>query len=561
MTIESYLKDHTLSADFLLDYGVAWDENYLNIPIKDEQGNLTFIKARNLHYKEEGNTDPKYKNPTGSKATLFNYHNIKDKKSVIITEGEIDALKLTQEGIPAVSSTNGAGTFKPEWVPLLTNKNIWICLDNDEAGSKGTTDLLNYFPHAKVIQLPKKTKDICDYFSNKKSKKKHTKESFLKLPTLTATQWKANHLPEDFQILTDTDLTTMEFPEQAWLIKDIIYSEGFCFIYGAEGTGKSFLTLSLAKAIAEGNDWLGEFEVESPAKVLFLDKENPLSMVSRRIKGLDINTGGNIQWLKYPDKFQLSDGKGNPSEFALAVSSIVARDDIKLIIIDSFVDLMVGSESSAEDTQRFFDGLRTLFPNKAFLALHHENKPSQGVFRNDSQRLRGSSNINAQTFTQFRLETVGSSKIDMTLKQTKARDSVKLDKFMIQMQVGRDDNGESIVTGFKYMGSIEEFVDESKSGESEEVIKELIRQGKQVSRKDIMDTLANYGSSESTIRRSLSNLVSGGVLSMYKKGKENWYTANKLLSKEDEIRLRDAQATKDFSGGLGFGDSEEELPY
>ena len=39
-----------------------------------------------------------------------------------LCEGEIDALKLIEEGIPSISSTGGASTFKEEWVEQLKNK-------------------------------------------------------------------------------------------------------------------------------------------------------------------------------------------------------------------------------------------------------------------------------------------------------------------------------------------------------------------------------------------------------------------------------------------------------
>lgn len=510
MTAQEYLDSHGITEETVKRFELSFDADYIHIPVKDENGTTIFTKSRNLNF--PNNDEPKYKNSQGSHATLFNLHMVKDAPSIVLCEGEIDTMRLIQEGIPSISSTGGASTFPEEWGAIFAGKTVWLCLDSDEAGQVGTSKILEYIPHAKVVALP--VKDVCDFFQD------HTKKDFLKLlkNAQTALEWEASHMPEDYKLVRDTELVAMEFPEESWLISNILYSEGFCFLYGAEGTGKSFIALSIAKAVATGTNWLDQFNVPEAQKVLVLDKENPLSMLKRRSEGLGSITD-NIFYLMYPEKFSLADGKGGASEFAEALSLLVKKEDIKLIIIDSFVDLMVGNESSSGDTQVFFSALRTLFPQVAFLVLHHENKPSQGLFRNDSQRLRGSSNINAQTFTMFRLEQMQNAHTDLTLKQTKARDSVKLDKFMIRMLTDEDEKGKPIVTGFEYVGEIFEGAGGDKKEEAESLIKEAIAQtfGNEISKQDLIDQISSAGVSRRTIERVLSELAESGAVKKFKK--------------------------------------------
>src|SRR3972149_11215999 len=151
---EIYLENHGISKETAEMFELTWDENLLSIPVKDEDGEDLFIKFRNLHFGEEGNTEPKYKNSINSHATLFNLYAVKDTASIAVTEGELDTMKLMQEGIPAISSTGGARTFPDEFVEQLQNKKIWICLDNDEAGERGIYNILEKLPNARVIQLP-----------------------------------------------------------------------------------------------------------------------------------------------------------------------------------------------------------------------------------------------------------------------------------------------------------------------------------------------------------------------------------------------------------------------
>jgi DNA primase len=106
---------------------------------------------------------PKYTYEKGSTAQLYNAHKIKQ-HSIIIVEGELDALRLESSGYLAVTSTGGSGTFKDEWLPLLKDKDIYVCYDNDDAGMKGATKLLTKLK-AKLVIIPRQqgVKDATDF--------------------------------------------------------------------------------------------------------------------------------------------------------------------------------------------------------------------------------------------------------------------------------------------------------------------------------------------------------------------------------------------------------------
>lgn len=112
---------------------------------------------------------PKYLYDTGSKITLYGADKITASHPyVVITEGELDALVLWSQNIPAVSSTGGALSFQSEWAELLKDKEVFICFDNDNAGAEGMVKALTYLPHAKIILFPNITgvKDISDYVAH-----------------------------------------------------------------------------------------------------------------------------------------------------------------------------------------------------------------------------------------------------------------------------------------------------------------------------------------------------------------------------------------------------------
>lgn len=511
-----YLEEHALTPDKAKVLGITESEGYLNIPIEElnEEGVpvVTFQKRRNLNYVEGDPNSSKYKNAVGSHAALFNYPSIIDKKYVFVCEGEMDCIKLTTEDIPAVSTTGGSGVFLTEWGELLKDKKVYICYDSDTAGVSGVRKVLSVLPHAKVVNLP--DKDVCEFFRQGK-----TKEDFLACArvALTKSEWELSNLPDDFAVVSANTLVKREFTEEPYIIDKVLYGQGFCFFFGAEGVGKSLLALSVAKAVSTGEAWLGEFEVHKQVGVLFLDKENPLSMVSRRARAMGVDMD-NVYWLEYPEKFQLSDGNGNASEFAEALSIIIKERNIGLIIVDSFVDLMTGNESSSGDTQSFFDAMRLLYPNIAYLVLHHENKPAQGVVRSDNQRIRGSTNIGAQTFTAFRLEQIAST--ELTIKQTKARDTLKIDKFQIRMEVS-DVDGRNMVTGFTYCGTIADVLDDKIEATEDMITTILSEEGAPVSRSKLMELT---GAADRTLRRALKKMEDTGAVIKTRDGRGVSYT-------------------------------------
>jgi len=93
--------------------------------------------------------------------------NIVDK--VFITEGTVDALLLTQEGIPAVAQTSGAVYWSPFWYSSFNRiKSIYYITDNDEAGriAAGRVSKALGQDRVKVYQFKDKAEkyDTVDFF-------------------------------------------------------------------------------------------------------------------------------------------------------------------------------------------------------------------------------------------------------------------------------------------------------------------------------------------------------------------------------------------------------------
>jgi DNA primase len=69
----------------------------------------------------------------------FNFSILKMNDWVVLTEGPVDAIMLTQYGIPAVSHTGAAGYWNNSWITYFNGiREIYCTYDNDKAGWNGS---------------------------------------------------------------------------------------------------------------------------------------------------------------------------------------------------------------------------------------------------------------------------------------------------------------------------------------------------------------------------------------------------------------------------------------
>ncbi len=155
--------------EYKLGYGQFYRKPWITIPIKDIYGNYSFFKLR----QDPAFGDDKITYPKGAEAQLYDWENLtKPNLSLVICEGEMDRLLLLSKGVPAITSTHGAMTFKDEWGEKVgKDRKVYICYDKDEAGKKGSERVAKMMENGGcetyVITLPEEVGehgDITDYF-------------------------------------------------------------------------------------------------------------------------------------------------------------------------------------------------------------------------------------------------------------------------------------------------------------------------------------------------------------------------------------------------------------
>lgn len=144
------------------DFMLGWDGKRYTIP---HLYRLVPFGVKRRQSDIDDGISHKYTSVTGSRAGLFNADVLWNTDKVVICEGEIDAMLLTQWGFPAVSSTVGAGTWKADWVKLFSSvRQIFILYDNDAAGRTGSSLVFATMRRAKIINYPANIKDCGDLF-------------------------------------------------------------------------------------------------------------------------------------------------------------------------------------------------------------------------------------------------------------------------------------------------------------------------------------------------------------------------------------------------------------
>jgi len=161
--VKQWLLDRGITQNVLTESQIKWNDSdrTIIIPVFDKNNKWLFNKYRRDPF--DDNQGPKYRYDRGATSALYNIQK-KLESPVFITESELCALTLNSLGFSAVSSTGGAGTFLLDWVEILKGKDVYICLDADEAGVKGAIKIQQKMPMAKWVALPPEDgKDITEY--------------------------------------------------------------------------------------------------------------------------------------------------------------------------------------------------------------------------------------------------------------------------------------------------------------------------------------------------------------------------------------------------------------
>lgn len=206
-------------------------------------------------------------------------------------------------------------------------------------------------------------------------------------------------LPKKFTFLSDRDLDAL--PEPRWLIEGVLPEIGRVYLWGAPKSGKSFVAISMALAVAHGTPWFGR---PCQQGVVVYAMGEGVHGAGRRLAaaraayGLDFTDN----LLVLPRAPQLAK---DTVAFAEAIEGVVKDRKVSLIIVDTLARSAIGlDENSSQEMGKLGDCLDWLYARFkcAVMPVHHSGKDS-------ARGMRGSNAMDgaADCAIQVKREGVG----------------------------------------------------------------------------------------------------------------------------------------------------------
>lgn len=350
-------------------WGIAVEDGVIKFPYP---GGAT--KYRKGLEKDDGDRKFWWDPPTQAGQVPFLPPDFAPRERMILVEGESDTLALWQN-IPAdlrdkvsVVGLSGVGSWKERYAEELFEdaKRVFVILDRDdpyenpngaESVERGWGKIRAALGRkARRVILPQGINDVAEFFQ---------RYDWAALQVLLK---KANEPVRHYPRL-DLDKPV---PDTDWLVEDFLVSQEPTLLVGDGGVGKSFITMSLALAVAGGDEKFLGLPVKKHGRVLYVDEENSADLVLQRLNalGMEKRHKENLDYIWYAGVDLLNEPEKLLEE-ALDAEPV-------LLVVDSLSRVALGAEenSNTEMNMLLRKGIVPLARDTgaAVLVVHHTSK-------------------------------------------------------------------------------------------------------------------------------------------------------------------------------------------
>jgi putative DNA primase/helicase len=416
--------------DLFADGAPAPPRIAVEYPYEDERGEVLFevvrFEPKSFRQRRPDRHGGWIWNVNGTRRALYRLPEVLAAESVLIVEGEKDVESARSLGLVATCNPGGAGKWCEEYSETLRGKHVAIIADADQPGRKHAqqiaASLFDKVESLKVVEFPT-SKDLSEWLEtggNREVLLGWIEDARVWTP---ATERAAGAIRRWEQIPRLCDL---ENTRVSWLCEELIPRSEIILLAGEPGAYKTWLALRLAKAVAQGEAFLGR--KCDRAEVLCLDRENPRAIVCERRAILAADTAENI---RYWDRL----APESPPLIGDIRLFEIARERRPLIIFDSLVRFHSADENSATEMAPVMAELRKLADAGAtVLLLHHKSKA-------EGSRYRGSSDILAGADVAYTLSKDETSGL-LTIRTSKSRHR----ELSVTIRPDLDQSGDFILT-------------------------------------------------------------------------------------------------------------------
>lgn len=210
------------------------------------------------------------------------------------------------------------------------------------------------------------------------------------------------------RLITMNDIKELEAAASSthYLIEPWLQTGSITQIHGYSGHGKTMFIQHSMAALASGRRYMGPFECNGPAKILYLDFEMGRSTIARRLAEMRQVHGDTMDrlmvWTPFIDEVEMNfHTKEGVAELQLWIE--FSSPDV--VVIDTIRTAWPGLQENSAEQWSLVNSLAVRLRNAgiAVILIHHSNKPSG---ENGLGREAGSTNQLTVVETQIRITQV-----------------------------------------------------------------------------------------------------------------------------------------------------------
>ena len=294
------------------------------------------------------------------------------KKPLIVGEGietTLAAMLLAGgvPGISAISASNMPSVRPPKCTEII------IAADADDAGRKAAAQLaarLEYEGHKVRIAVP--PADGEDW----------NDRLIASGPEEAREEWEAALAAPDSETvaisaLEEREFISLAFPQRELLLGPWLPRPGLVMLHAPRGEGKTWFSLAVAKAVADGRDLLG-WPCPNSARVLYVDGELPGASLQARLEKFPNSPPGKLHILcrdTFHLRQQLMPDLGE-AEGRRELDRIIEQCQPDVIIFDSISTLVRSGVENEADSWAPLQAwlLQHRWQGRTVILVHHENR-------------------------------------------------------------------------------------------------------------------------------------------------------------------------------------------